>query len=258
MGQKINPLIFRLNKRQTWSSFWKAQNVSFLIFKEIEFRYYLDIIANFLDNFLTNTKITKSTKRYRIHSKLVNNQAINKTKKLNLLQKNQKIQKNKQNLVFLSKFNKNFILDINKFYNHNNKNFLFHKKLNLFSKYYYFPFLSAQTLSNFIAIQLETSVKKRDAAFKNNIKSGILNVAKTIFNKKTCNFIAGIKIVCKGKWIKTATGRKQKLTFSLGKLNNQTVLSLLDYGFSTAQTPYGSCGLKVWICFRPKIIKKRF
>lgn len=152
-----------------------------------------------MDNFLTNTKITKATKRYRIYSKLVHNQAINKTKKINLLQKNQKIQKNKQNLNFLSKFNKSFILDINKFYNYDNKNFLFHKKLNLFSKYYYFPFLSAQTLSNFIALQLEKSVKKRDAAFKNNLRSGILNVAKTIFNKKTCNFIAGIKIMCKGK-----------------------------------------------------------
>ena len=152
-----------------------------------------------MDNFLTNTKITKATKRYRIYSKLVRNQAINKTKKINLLQKNQKIQKNKQNLNFLSKFNKSFILDINKFYNYDNKNFLFHKKLNLFSKYYYFPFLSAQTLSNFIALQLEKSVKKRDAAFKNNLRSGILNVAKTIFNKKTCNFIAGIKIMCKGK-----------------------------------------------------------
>jgi ribosomal protein S3 len=64
--------------------------------------------------------------------------------------------------------------------------------------------------------------------------------------------------MCKGKWIKTTTGRKQKLTFSLGKLNNQTVTSLLDYGFSTAQTQSGSCGLKVWICFKPKIIKKRF
>jgi len=170
-----------------------------LLFKEIEFRYYLDIIANFTDNFLTNTKITKATKRYHIYSKLVNAQAINKTKKINLLQKSQRIQKNKQNLTFLSKIDKNFILNINKFYNHDNKKFLFHKKLNLFSKYYYFPFLSAQTLSNFIALQLEKTAKKRDNAFKNNLRSGILNVAKTIFNKKTCTFIAGIKIMCKGK-----------------------------------------------------------
>jgi|KNS12DCM_BmetaT_FD_contig_31_386264_length_594_multi_2_in_0_out_0_1 ribosomal protein S3 len=56
--------------------------------------------------------------------------------------------------------------------------------------------------------------------------------------------------------MKTVNARTQTLTYSLGKIDNQTISSFLDYGFSKATTSFGSCNIKVIICYRKT--KQRF
>jgi ribosomal protein S3 len=62
--------------------------------------------------------------------------------------------------------------------------------------------------------------------------------------------ISGIRVSCKGKWSKTATGRAQKLVLTLGKLNTQTIDTFIDYSFSTVATKFGACSVKVLISYK--------
>jgi ribosomal protein S3 len=70
------------------------------------------------------------------------------------------------------------------------------------------------------------------------------------FNTKTIRYISGIKILCSGRWMKTANGRAQSLKYSLGKINSQKINAFLDYGSSTAITSFGSCCLNVIVCYK--------
>jgi ribosomal protein S3 len=61
------------------------------------------------------------------------------------------------------------------------------------------------------------------------------------------NHILGFKIVCSGKWKKTRSGRKQKLTIKFGQIVNSSVSNVILYDYSVQKTRFGSCSIKVWI-----------
>jgi small subunit ribosomal protein S3 len=63
--------------------------------------------------------------------------------------------------------------------------------------------------------------------------------------------VTGVKIVCSGKWKKTKSGRSQKITVTTGRLQTQSLTALTSFGFATSITKYGSCGIKVWVNYKP-------
>lgn len=100
-------------------------------------------------------------------------------------------------------------------------------------------FKSAQFLADEIAYFLEQKVQFR------RIKNRILNEVK----KKP--FIKGIRITCSGR----VGGRSKKAQRSrtdllkYGQTSLHVFSSKIDFANSTAYTPSGSIGIKVWICF---------
>ena len=59
---------------------------------------------------------------------------------------------------------------------------------------------------------------------------------------------AGVRFHVKGRL--NGIDRSKKETLVFGTVPLQRISLLLSYGFSTAKTPYGVCGLKVWFNFK--------
>jgi ribosomal protein S3 len=59
--------------------------------------------------------------------------------------------------------------------------------------------------------------------------------------------ILGMKIVCKGRWSKTNTGRKQYLRIVTGSLSSTSLRAKLSYSSHTVTTRYGRCSVRVWL-----------
>jgi ribosomal protein S3 len=64
------------------------------------------------------------------------------------------------------------------------------------------------------------------------------------------NVIAGVKVECSGKWKQTASGRKQKLSLTIGSIKTQSLSNVMSFGFSTIHTKHGVCSIKVWLSYR--------
>ncbi len=64
----------------------------------------------------------------------------------------------------------------------------------------------------------------------------------------------GIRVMCSGRLGGAEMARKEQ--YKEGKIPLHTLRSDIDYGTFTAQTIYGSIGIKVWIC-RGEVLGKR-
>ena len=95
------------------------------------------------------------------------------------------------------------------------------------------PELDAQLIGDSIARQLEQRVSFR-RAMKKSITSAMRMGAE------------GIKIMCSGRLGGAEMSRKEE--FHEGRVPLHTLRADIDYAKSTAQTTYGSIGIKVWIC----------
>ena len=98
----------------------------------------------------------------------------------------------------------------------------------------------------YITNQLNKSGTLKRISFRKNLNLGILTFSFKLL-KHLQNTVNGLKIICSGKWKKTLSGRKQKLTIKFGKIRNSTTSNKILYYCSTQKTKYGSCGIKVWI-----------
>lgn len=110
----------------------------------------------------------------------------------------------------------------------------------------------AQLLTDYITFQLSKSYKKKDFFFKRNLVFGILKTMSGVLNYSnnyTTGMISGIKVECSGRWKQTSNGRSQKVRLLLGNVSTQTNNKFISYDYSTTHTKYGSCGIKVWICY---------
>jgi ribosomal protein S3 len=67
---------------------------------------------------------------------------------------------------------------------------------------------------------------------------------------KKQNRINGISIICSGRWLKTRTGRKQKLKVTIGKIRKQTYRYNVDYDLTSLTSKHGTFSVKVWISYR--------
>lgn len=94
------------------------------------------------------------------------------------------------------------------------------------------PALDAQLVAQNVAFQLEKRI-----AFRRAMKRAI---------DQTMNSGAGgIKIRCSGRLNGVEMARQE--SYQEGKLPLQTFRAKIDYGFTEAQTTYGTLGVKAWI-----------
>jgi ribosomal protein S3 len=245
MGQKINTIGFRLGKRVNWPSSWCETTNSYadVLFSDLEIRFFNKKLISYLGFYVNNVIIRKSTKGLKLYTKLISSK--------NILAARKQRKKNLQYKI-LSPFNSYFTLDYYKSLGGflssaraKKKVFKTSKKNNIL------PLFSAQTLSDYIAEQLIITPRLKHWSFKLNVQSGIAQIASKLFKGDNIALISGLKVTCKGKWRKTKSGRKQKIAFSIGSLQSQTMVCLSSYGFTTSATKFGAFGIKVWICYKP-------
>lgn len=98
---------------------------------------------------------------------------------------------------------------------------------------------TSKLLSKFIAFQFQ--VMKRHNTFLTFLKRAIF-----VFGNIKLATIQGVKIVINGRFngVPRAGGR----IIQNGRLPLQTINSKINYHNTEAQTPYGTFGIKVWIC----------
>ena len=114
------------------------------------------------------------------------------------------------------------------------------------------PFFKASTLCNFIVNQIVEPRNKKDHFYKKSLKKGIAESLALLLSNPTQwkkPLISGIRVEVTGRWTQTQSGRSQKNCFTVGKINRQFIKKYISFGSSTAVTKYGSCTVKVWICF---------
>jgi len=244
MGQKINSIGFRLGVRRSWNSVWSTENnfYSNVLFNDLESRDCIKVIFNYLGFFPNHLLIRKSSKKKIVYTRILD--SLNFVKRSDFI-----VQKNK-NIKYLSPFLNKTLFNIFKFKFSSLKNLLAFKNIKNYKKLILFPFISAQSLTEFISTQQNLQIKQKNKIFRWGLKWGIIKLAHFFFNSKTTIFLSGVKFICSGRWIKTKSGRKQKFIYSLGKLKNQTISAFLDYGFSSLVTKYGICSVKVWISYK--------
>jgi ribosomal protein S3 len=82
------------------------------------------------------------------------------------------------------------------------------------------------------------------------LQRGILSIVHRYFNAKNKGWVSGIRVLLRGKWTKTRSGRKQKLLITVGKLKAQTVNSFVDYSIQGVSTKFGACSVQVTIAYK--------
>lgn len=247
MSQKVSPIIFRIGNRRSWLSAWnvKKQKYALTLFNDLQLRFYFDFLLRFFCLFSSNPSISKNASGFHLYSKIISSQNLLTEKQAFSAKRKELLKRKKENLNLCFLFSRQLFLSVFSYKKSFSRQKLFNGQTTTFSNSLYFPFLSAQVLCNFISFKL-----KEEALFKRNIRKGILQIAQSCFNKKTIDTVAGIKITCSGRWSKSASGRTQSFTYSLGRIETQSFYSFLDHGTSNLTTSFGSCCLNVWLCFK--------
>ena len=234
MAQKTNAISLRIPNKTVWNSIWCEDNKTYYhyFFKDLEVKKYIKKISNHLGITVSET-LTKPQ-----------NESIN----INIKRVSRTLKKdNAYNKAFRSlSFFKQFTLNIQQ---QTNKVLRYKSKLSLWESKILFSYIPAQFFSDFIALQIKFSSKHRNEAFKFGVQAGIQSMLSYYYNNRSKNFVSGIKVVCKGKWAKTGTGRTQKIILNLGRLNNQAFSSFIDSYISTVVTKFGVCSIKVLISY---------
>ncbi|MCY3830088.1 MAG: 30S ribosomal protein S3 [Rhodospirillaceae bacterium] len=94
------------------------------------------------------------------------------------------------------------------------------------------PEIEAQLVAENVAQQLERRVAFR-RAMKRSVQSAMRFGA------------AGIRIICSGRLGGAEIARAER--YHEGRVPLHTLRADIDYGEATAQTTYGTCGVKVWV-----------
>ena len=245
MAQKTSAISLRISNKTIWNSIWSEDNKTYyhFLFKDLEIKKYIKLLSNHL-----GVKINETLTKPQNDSMNINIKRVSQTLKKN------NVYRYKSFRLFRSlSFFKQFTLNIQQ---QTNKNLRHKKKLSLWESKTLFSYIPARFFSDFIASQIKVSSKHRNESFKFGVQAGIQSILRYYYNSRSKNFVSGIKVICKGKWAKTGTGRTKKIILNLGRLNNQAFSSFIDSYISTVTTKFGVCSIKVLISYRK--IEHRF
>ena len=260
MAQKTNPISLRISSKTVWNSVWSEDNKSYyrLLFKDLEIKKYIKILFSNL-----GLKVSETLTKPQNESININIKRVSRT-----LKKGNVYNKSIRSLSFLKQFSLNIqrkgSIFIDSFLRKENslkkpgENWVlrYKSKLSLWESKLLFSYIPAQFFSDFIVLQIKFSSKYRNEAFKFGVQAGIQSLISYYYNSRSKNFVSGIKVICKGRWTKTGTGRTQKIILNLGRLNNQAFSSFIDSYISTSVTKFGACSIKVLISYNK--IDRRF
>jgi len=254
MGQKVSSISLRLGKRLCWSSIWTAKTNDYGTshITTLERQHYLQSLTTFLGSRANEFFVLHSNKPTKTFVKLINNSSFGDIFDVSHAKNSQSVWKQKYNIKDVSAISKKNGSTTDVFL-HSLVN-LRERKLENGNQLNLLPVLNAQLLSDFIAEQVRAPENQKSQAFKQNLLSGVAKITLALLKRvrlSKSSIISGLKIECSGKWKQTASGRKQKLLFTVGSIKAQSMDQFLSFGFSTINTKFGSCSFKVWVCFKP-------
>ncbi|MCK4338836.1 MAG: 30S ribosomal protein S3 [Candidatus Cloacimonetes bacterium] len=211
MGQKTNPVGFRIGYNKNWESIWFANNR-----KDYVSLLYEDLkIKNYLNKRLSGAMVSK-VEIFRKSDKIT---IVINTARPGIVigRKGVEIEKIKHELLTL--LNMSSQDDFS--------------RLTIDVKEIKRPELNARLIGMDIARQIENRVSYRRAmkrAIQRAMDSGAV----------------GIKIRCGGRLYGAEIARKEE--YHAGRNPLHTLRSDIDYALSEAITKYGVIGIKVWVC----------
>jgi small subunit ribosomal protein S3 len=203
LGQKTNPVGFRLGVIRPWNSRWFASDRNFadLVHEDMMIKRY---IARRLDNAgIANVFIARAPKRVTVDIHTSRPGIV-------IGRRGAEVDKLREELQLLTK--KSILLNIVEV-----------RK----------PELDAQLVADSIARQLEGRM-----SFRRAMKKALAATMKMGAD--------GIKIQCGGRLGGAEIARSEK--YMDGRVPLHTLRADIDYATSTANTTYGTIGVKVWIC----------
>ncbi len=210
MGQKVNPIGFRVGIIRGWESNWyESGSYAEKLNEDKKLRTYIrnrlkkaGISRIVIDRTSKNTVITIHTSRPGV--------VIGKSgKEIAQIEQELKSITNKEVKVQISEIKR--------------------------------PELDAYLVAENIGIQLQGRI-----SFRRAMKSAITSARRM--------GAEGIRVMCSGRLGGAEMARTEQ--YKEGKIPLHTLRSDIDYGTYTAQTIYGSIGVKVWIC-RGEVLGKR-
>jgi hypothetical protein len=107
-------------------------------------------------------------------------------------------------------------------------------------------------LADFIAFQIITSKQRQDPLFQKGLTFGLYSMAKSFVSSLRLSkvVVTGLRISCKGRWIKTNTGRSKQVNLVIGSINNKRLSSSIYEGTASNVTKFGSFTIKVIVDYR--------
>nr|YP_009413567.1 ribosomal protein S3 [Allotropa virgata]ASN78874.1 ribosomal protein S3 [Allotropa virgata]ASN78897.1 ribosomal protein S3 [Allotropa virgata] len=220
MGQKINPLVFRLGTTQNHYSLWFAQPKNYS--KDLEEdKKIRDYIQNYLKKNIKNN--VKKKKNMRIFSSLSGITCIEIKKRIDLIQI--RIYLGFQKLLKENSI-KELQMNLQKEFNSVNR------KLNIATTLIAKPYGNPLILAQYIAGQVKNRVPFRKAmkmAIERTKKAKIKGIRVQIAGR------LGGKDIARVEWIRK------------GRIPLQTIRAKIYYCSYPVQTIYGILGIKIWI-----------
>ena len=246
MGQKINPISFRLKVNRSWDSKWFAEsNYDTVLHEDLEIKRYVKVIFYSYSLLVSRCFIKRSLNKTNVIVHVYQHTLQTYT------QKDLKLVEQVTNIV--EKITKGKVL----LHIINIKNlskpktiYLISKQLTQYKNQKYFNnslvavdtaliVKSAPLFAEFLAKQLESHY--RHTMFIDFIKKML-----PLF-LKTYPIIKGVRIQFKGRL--NGADRSRKESIQEGQVPLHTLDSNIDFSIARAYTSYGIFGIKVWICF---------
>lgn len=211
MGQKVSPVGFRLGINRNWSSRWFSSSNR-------------DIVSNIGEDYKVRNFIKKELYYAGISDIIIERTA--KKAKVTVIAARPGVIIGKKGA------------DIEKIREHVSK--MISKDISINIKEVKRPQISAQLISENIALQLERRVAFR-RAMKKVMHSAMKAGAK------------GIKVKVSGRLAGAEMARTE--WYMDGRVPLHTIRAKIDYGFSEAATTFGMIGIKVWV-FKGEVLLK--
>lgn len=244
MAQKTGTISLRLGYKAVWNSLWSEDRKTYkhLVFRDFEINKYIKVLTKYFG--ISAEKVLCKVQNGTI---VINSKRLAKTFLKDELHTNFRNSRSFKSVSFPLNFD--WVIQ------NQLENFSRSKKLkrtvNLWESKLLFRYIPARFFSSLISHQLKLPTKRRSFSFRAfGIQGGIQSILRFYFNSRTKMYISGIRVVCKGKWSKTNTGRSQKLTISMGKLNNQVLDTFIDSHTSIASTKFGAFSVNVLISYK--------
>jgi len=207
MGQKVNPIGFRLGINRTWDSRWYADDAyADLLHEDLKLREYL--FKRLSQAGISRVVIERPAKRARVTIHTARPGVVIGKKGSDIEALRQDLSKKIGSEVALN------IVEVRK------------------------PEIEAKLVAENISQQLE-----RRVAFRRAMKRAVQSAMRL--------GALGIRISCSGRLGGAEIARME--WYREGRVPLHTLRADVDYGTATANTTYGTCGVKVWV-FRGEIM----